>query len=110
MEGMVNEKLMTDLEENPAVGAPFFDKAITAQRAREAARRAKGVDPAQIGAETPLPLPASWRIAKKRTLMSLKFTSLRADSAGGSAKQGRDRLSGHLAALGQDAQRREGAD
>ena len=52
------------MEENPAVARTIFEKAVGAARAREAARKCPGTDPAQIRAGRQPRCPASWRTAR----------------------------------------------
>ncbi len=90
VEGMVSEKLMTYLEENPAVARTIFDKAVTAQRAREAARRARELTRRKSALET-ASLPGKLADCQEKNIDVTEIYIVEGDSAGGSAKQGRDR-------------------
>ena len=90
IEGMVSESLMTYLEENPAVARTIFDKAVTAQRAREAARRARELTRRKSALET-ASLPGKLADCQEKNIEVTEIYIVEGDSAGGSAKQGRDR-------------------
>lgn len=87
---MTYDRLMTYFEENPAVAKAIFNKALDASRAREAARRARDLARKKSSMEnSSLPGKLADCIEK-----NAKFTELyivEGDSAGGSAKNGRDR-------------------
>ena len=86
---IVTEKLETYLEENPAVGRAILDKALTANRAREAARKARE----SIRRKTALggaAMPDKLRDCNEANPELTEIYIVEGDSAGGSATQGRD--------------------
>ena len=90
VEQTVCEKLMDYLEENPTVAAAIFEKSQAAQRAREAAKKARETARRKSAMES-ASLPGKLADCSERDIEFTEIYIVEGDSAGGSAKEGRDR-------------------
>ena len=89
VDSVVSDKLEQFLEENPAVGRTILDKAMTASKAREAARRARE-NVRRKNALEGSTLPGKLRDCNERDPALTELYIVEGDSAGGSATSGRD--------------------
>ena len=90
VDSIVSEKLMIFLEQNPAVGKIIAEKAVLAQRARDAARKARDLTRRKTALET-MSLPGKLADCSDKDPEKCEIYIVEGDSAGGSAKTARSR-------------------
>ena len=89
VDSIVTDGVGTFLEENPAVGKTIIDKALMAARARDAARKARELTRKSVLERSTL--PGKLADCSSKDPMECEIYIVEGDSAGGSAKQGRNR-------------------
>lgn len=90
VDSIVSERLMIFLEQNPAVGKMIAEKAVLAQRARDAARKARDLTRRKTALET-MSLPGKLADCSDKDPANCEIYIVEGDSAGGSAKTARSR-------------------
>ena len=90
VDNMVADKLESFFEENPMIGRTVMDKCLSAARAREAARKARDLTRRKTALESAA-LPGKLSDCSERDPAKCEIFLVEGDSAGGSAKNGRDR-------------------
>jgi DNA gyrase subunit B len=89
VDSIAGEGISTFLEENPSVGKAIIEKALLAARARDAARKARELTRKSVLERSSL--PGKLADCSSKDPMECEIYIVEGDSAGGSAKQGRDR-------------------
>ena len=90
VDSLVSERLMIFLEQNPSVGKTIIEKAVMAQRARDAARKARELT-RRKGALDTMSLPGKLADCSDKDPRNCEIYIVEGDSAGGSAKSARSR-------------------
>ena len=89
IEALVADKLMCFLEENPVVARDIFEKTLNAKKAREAAKKARELTRRKTAMES-ASLPGKLADCSERDRELTEIYIVEGDSAGGSAKEGRE--------------------